>query len=107
MVSSENPPVAARNGHTLMVGNVCRISGCPKQKEESLDDQEDNAKEVIADLYSGQVEFNVIATTGKGEWLDRPELEQIEIALKSGKYDIFVFDDLSRLIRGGDAARLL
>lgn len=106
-MSSENPPLAPRNGHTLRVGNVCRISGCAKQKEESLDDQEDNAKEVIADLYSGQVEFDVIATTGKGEWLDRPELEQIELALKSREYDIFIFDDLSRLIRGGDAARLL
>jgi len=96
-----------RNGHTLIVGVVCRISGCVNQKELSLDDQEDNAKEVIADLYDGPVEFRVIATTGKGEHLDRPELEQIETAYKSGELDACVYDDLGRLIRGGEAQRLL
>jgi len=103
---SENE-LKPRNGHTLIVGVVCRISGCANQKELSLDDQEDNGKETIAELYDGPVEFRVIATIGKGENLDRPELEQIEAAYNSGEYDAFVFDDLSRLIRGGEAARLL
>ena len=51
--------------------------------------------------------FRTIKTKAKGERLDRPELEQIEAAYKSGEYDLFVYDDLSRLIRGGEAARLL
>ena len=34
-------------------------------------------------------------------------MDEIESAYKSGDYDVFVFDDLSRLIRGGEAARLL
>src|SRR5204863_6940393 len=42
-----------------------------------------------------------------GERLDRPELEQIEKAYRSREFDLFVYDDLSRLIRGGEAARLL
>ena len=67
-----------RNGHTLVVGVVARISGCPNQKELSLTDQEDHAREVIAELYDGPVEYRVIATKGKGEALDRPELVQIE-----------------------------
>lgn len=96
-----------RNGHVLIVGIACRISGCANQKELSLEDQEDNARETIAELYDGPVEFRVIATKGKGERLDRPELDKIEAAYKSGDYDVFVYDDLSRLIRGGEAARLL
>ncbi len=96
-----------RSGHVLIVGVACRISGCASQKELSLEDQEDNARETIAELYDGPVEFRVIATKGKGERLDRPELDEIEAAYKSGDYDVFVYDDLSRLIRGGEAARLL
>ena len=96
-----------RNGHVLIVGIACRISGCANQKELSLEDQEDNARETIAELYDGPVEFRVISTKGKGERLDRPELDEIEAAYKSGDYDVFVYDDLSRLIRGGEAARLL
>ena len=96
-----------RNGHTLVVGIVARISGCPNQKEASLDDQEDHAKEAVADLYDGPVEYHVIATKAKGERLDRPELAQIEGALRTRTYDLFVYDDLSRLVRGGEAARLL
>lgn len=104
-VSDRN--LSPRNGHSLLVGGPCRISGCTNQKEASLDDQEDNAKEAIAELYAGPVEFRIIATIGKGERLDRPELELIEAAYKSGEYDVFVYDDLSRLIRGGEAVRLL
>jgi hypothetical protein len=107
MFRKSDDELKPRNGHTLNVGIVCRISGCPNQKELSLDDQEDHAKETVADLYSGYVEYRVIATKAKGEWLDRPELEEIEVALRSRAYDLFVFDDLSRLIRGGEAARLL
>ena len=59
-----------RNGHSLVVGVVCRISGCANQKEQSLEDQEDHAQESIAELYDGPVEFRVIATKGKGERLD-------------------------------------
>ncbi len=96
-----------RNGHTLIVGVPCRISGCANQKEASLDDQQDNARAEIAERYQGAVDFRVIAAIGKGERLDRPELEQIEKAYSSSEYDVFVYEDLSRLIRGGDAVRLL
>ena len=96
-----------RNGHTLMIFIVCRISGCANQKELSIEDQADNAKQEVAELYDGPTEFRTIKTKAKGERLDRPELEQIEAAYKSGEYDLFVYDDLSRLIRGGEAARLL
>lgn len=96
-----------RNGQMLEVCVVCRISGCQNQKEASLEDQEDNAKEVVQDLYQGPTNYHIIATKGKGERLDRPELLEIEEAYRSGRFDLFVFDDLSRLIRGGEAAKLL
>jgi hypothetical protein len=99
--------IRPRNGHTLVVLIVCRISGCAKQKELSLDDQEDNAKELIRGMYQGNIEFVVIATTGKGEHLDRPELADVEAAMRSKIYDFAVFDDLSRLIRGEYAKTLL
>ena len=39
-----------RNGHTLVVGVVARISGCVNQKVLSLTDQVDHAREVVAEL---------------------------------------------------------
>lgn len=97
-----------RNGHTLKVGIGCRISGCANQKEQSLQDQEDHAKEVVAEYYDdGPVEYIVIATTGKGEALDRPELTEIEAILRRRELDLFVFEDLGRLVRGAEAVRLL
>ena len=99
--------LSPRNGQTLVVGIVTRISGRPKQKEVSLEDQEDNAKETIKEMFDGPVEFHVISTITPGEILDRPELEQIETHLRARTFDVFVFDDLSRLVRGGEAVRLL
>jgi hypothetical protein len=95
-----------RNGHTLVVGVVARISGGPNQKELSLDDQQDHAKEVVAELYDGPIEYRVIATKGKGERLDRPELAEIEALLRTRELDLLVAEDIGRVIRGADAARL-
>ena len=101
-----NRSLSPHNGHTLKVLIVARISGCQSQKEMSLDDQIDHAKEVIAEIYDGSVDFRVISTKGKGERLDRPELQEIEELLRSGKLDVLVMEDVGRLIRGGAAVRL-
>lgn len=92
-----------RNRHTLVVGIVARISGCAKQKEISLDDQIDHAKDVVAELYDGPVEYEVYSTKAKGERLDRPELVEIEAALRSKRLDLLVTGDLGRLVRGAEA----
>lgn len=107
MSRNSQQDLVPRNGQTLEVCVVCRISGCQNQKEASLDDQQDNAKDEVRELYAGPASFHIIATKGKGERLDRPELLEIEEAYRSGRFDLFVFDDLSRLIRGGEAAKLL
>ena len=96
-----------RNGHKLIVGIMARISGCQNQKEMSLEDQEDHAKDTIREIYDGPVDFRVIATTGKGERFDRPELAQIQAELRTSKLDFLVVEDLGRLVRGAEAIRLL
>ena len=68
-----------RNGHTFHVGIVARISGCARQKEVSLEDQIDHAKEETLLYYDeGTPEYHIVSTKGKGERLDRPELAEIE-----------------------------
>lgn len=96
-----------RNGHTHVVGSIARISGCSKQKEVSNEDQIDHGKEAVDHICEGPMDYRILAATkGKGERLDRPELEVIEKAILSKEYDIIVTEDLGRIIRGVDAARL-
>jgi site-specific DNA recombinase len=106
MYGRSNEDLMPRNGHTLVVGIVARISGCQNQKEISLDDQEDHGKKVVAELYSGPAEYRLIATKGKGERLDRPELAEIEAMIRSRELDLLIMEDIGRLVRGGEAARL-
>ena len=105
MAHQQSPP-APRNGHTPVVGVVARISGCQNQKELSLDDQVDHAKQVAAELYDGPVEYRVVATRGKGERLDRPELAEVEAMLRTRELDLLVAEDLGRVVRGVEAVRL-
>ena len=76
MLRKSDSEVTPRNGHELVSAIVARISGCAKQKELSLDDQEAHGKDVTAGYYQGKVEYRTVATKGKGEWLDRPELQR-------------------------------
>ncbi len=101
---SEHPN--PENGHTLIVGVVARISGCQNQKELSLEDQVDHAKEGVAELYDGPIEYRVIATKGKGKRLDRPELAEVEAMLRSRELDLLVMDDVGRFVRGTAAKDL-
>lgn len=98
--------IVPRNGHTLVIGIVARISGCANQKELSLDDQIDHAKEVVAEMFDGPVEYRPITAKGKGERLDRPELAEIERMLRTAELDLLIQEDVGRLVRGADAVRL-
>ena len=95
-----------RNGHTLVAFLMNRISGCANQKEDSLKDQNDNGRATVAEYYDGPVEFRALSTKGKGERLDRPELEELDAQLRSREIDLLFAEDLGRIIRGGGAARL-
>jgi DNA invertase Pin-like site-specific DNA recombinase len=96
-----------RNGHTVIGVIVARISGCAGQKEVSLDDQIDHGKEEIGALNKGPTEFRIVATKGKGEWLDRPELAEIEALIRTREVDVLFVEDLGRLVRGTEAARMV
>jgi site-specific DNA recombinase len=100
MYAHSNRPLVPRNGHTLVVGIVARISGCMNQKEMSLEDQVDHAKQVVAEMYAGPVAYRSIQTKGKGERLDRPELAQIEEMLRTRELDLLVAEDIGRIVRG-------
>ena len=106
MIRRSDRELVPRNGHMLVVCIVARISGCPSQKELSLEDQVDHGKEEVAEMYDGPVEHRVIATKGKGERLDRPELVEIEQAFRSRELDLCVMEDVGRLVRGAEAVRL-
>jgi len=106
MTHRNGSSIQPMNGRALVVGIVARISGCSNQKEVSLDDQVDHGKDVVKELYEGPGEYRIISTTGKGECLDRPELEEIERMLRTGELDLLVMEDLGRLVRGTEAARL-
>lgn len=108
MNGHQKEPARPRNGHTPVTGVVCRISGCANQKEVSLDDQVDHGKEVAEEVFPGQkIEYRTIATTGKGERLDRAELQELEALLRSRILDLLVAEDLGRIVRGAEAAWLL
>jgi hypothetical protein len=103
---SKPTALSPRNGHTLVVGIVARISGCTNQKELSLEDQVDHGEQVVVELYDGPVDYRVVATKGKGERLDRPELTEIEGMLRTGDLDLLVVEDIGRMVRGTEAVRL-
>ena len=105
-MASRKSDLVPRNGHTLVVGVVARISGCANQKELSLEDQEDHARQEIADRYSGPVDFKKISTKGKGERLDRPELTEVEDLIRGRTLDVLVCEDIGRLVRGTEAVKL-
>ena len=106
MMRRSDRELLPRNGSKLIVGIVARISGCASQKELSLVDQVDHNKEEVAELYCGPIEYRVIATKGKGERLDRPELAEIEQMIRSRELDLFLMEDVGRLVRGTAAVTL-
>ena len=49
-----------RNSRTVVVGIVARISGCKRQKEVSLEDQVDHAKEEVGRTYVGLLRHQLL-----------------------------------------------
>ena len=102
----QRKPITPRNGHTVVAGIVARISGCANQKELSLEDQADHGRAIMRDYYDGPVEYRLIATKGKGEWLDRPEVADIEALVRTAELDVLISEDIGRVVRGAAAVRL-
>jgi site-specific DNA recombinase len=96
-----NPPLVAKNGSVLCVLLICRVSspGEGRQREESNDDQEVRLRKWLDDHWDGEVNTVVIAGTGSGERVDRPEYLEATSAVESGQYDLVLAEDLSRISR--------
>ena len=97
-VNSLSPPLAPRNGRTLQVLGVCRIS-TDHQDDRSLDDQEALIRRYVAACYDAPAEFNFIKTRDSGEALDRDELREIERLVRTRTIDVLAVEDLSRIAR--------
>ena len=102
----QSDALVPRNGHTLITGIVARISGFKNRKEVSSRRSSRSWQRGVAEHYSGPAEYRVVATKGKGERLDRPELAKIEAMLRSSELDLLVMEDIGRLVRGAEAVRL-
>ena len=96
-----------RNSNIMRALIVARISGCADQRSISLTDQVDNCKKTAQDVYDGPIEFEEIHAIAKGERNDRPELQVLEDKLRTRSYDLLLFEDIGRLIRGAEASRLI
>ncbi len=102
-----NRTMSPRNGRKFVVLIVARISGCASQKDVSLDDQQEHAQQyAVESCGEGEIEYRIVATKGKGEELTRPELAEVETAIRSNDLDLLIVEDLGRLIRGAEATRL-
>ncbi len=97
-----NPPLIPRNGHTLRVLGVARISTI-NQDQQSLADQEALHRRWVLQHYDGAAEFKIVATRGSGEWLDREELTDIQRNVDSREYALVLMEDLGRYLRGFSA----
>jgi DNA invertase Pin-like site-specific DNA recombinase len=82
----------------LKVVSVSRIS-TDHQDERSLEDQLAKHESFMAGLYSGQIEWKVIKSRGSGEHLDRTELNEVEVLIESGEFDLVIAEDLGRICR--------
>jgi site-specific DNA recombinase len=101
MVTELKPPLTARNGHTLKVFLVCRVSdpGPGKQDIRSLADQEALYRHWLREHTTLPVEIAVVAGSGSGEWLERKEYLQLVEMVESDEYDVGLTEDLGRILR--------
>lgn len=97
-MSRQQEPIRPRNGITLMVLIIARISTV-HQDLRSLADQIALCERYVRDRYPGAVTFMHIQGQGSGEYLDRKELADAEAAVESCQYDLVVVEDIGRFCR--------
>jgi len=94
-----DPPLVPRNGNTLKVLGIARISGRPGQTELSLTDQEALYRSWLNEQSDVTFTLIMVAGRGSGECLDRAEAEKAQAELESGQYDLVIAEDLGRIFR--------
>lgn len=98
MTTSLTSPLQPRNGHTLKVLAVCRISTA-LQDERSLKDQEALYRRWLDEHTDVPYELTVIASQGSGECLDRKEHQEAIDLVESCRFDLVITEDLGRICR--------
>jgi DNA invertase Pin-like site-specific DNA recombinase len=96
--SSLQPPLTPRNGHTLVTLGIARIS-TEHQDQRSLLDQEALYRSWLNEHAGGPFQLEMIAGRGSGERLDREEARQARAAVKTGRFDLVIAEDLGRIFR--------
>jgi DNA invertase Pin-like site-specific DNA recombinase len=99
---SLQPPLTARNGHTLKVLGIARIS-TDHQDALSLDDQLALYRHWLAQHTDLPFELVPITGRGSGECLDREEARQARSEIETGSYDLVLAEDLGRIFRRAHA----
>ena len=98
MLRNFGVPLRARDGQTLRVLGIARISSV-HQDERSLADQEALYREWLDRNYDGPYELTMIASQGSGEYLERAELLRAYELVESGQFDLVLTEDLGRICR--------
>jgi len=98
MAANLQPPLLARNGCTLKVLGIARIS-TDHQDAKSLEDQEQLYRKWLNQNTDLPYDLQMIASRGSGEVLDRKEYLQALEYIETGTYDLVVTEDLGRISR--------
>ncbi len=98
MQSYLNPPLRPRNGQTLEVLGIARISTL-NQDERSLADQEALLRQWLFRNYGKPFHLRMIASQGNGERLDRTESVEATRLVESRRFDLVLSEDLGRIFR--------
>jgi DNA invertase Pin-like site-specific DNA recombinase len=95
---SLQPPISARNGRTVMVLGIARISTV-HQNLLSLEDQEALYRRWLDQRLRQPYNLRMIAGRGSGENLDREEARLARAEVETARYDLVIAEDLGRIFR--------
>ena len=98
MTANLQPPLLARNGHTLKVLGIARISTV-HQDAKSLEDQEQLYRKWLNENAGLPYKLTMIASMGSGEVLDRKEYLLALEYIEANNYDLALTEDLARISR--------
>lgn len=104
IMSNSHQDPGPKNGQFYNVLGVCRISTV-HQDGKSLDDQKTLYEESLTRTYGDLFRLSVIQSTGSGEDLTRPALQELRDRVEKGDIDIVITEDLGRIARRMDAFR--
>ena len=98
MAVNLQPPLLARNGRTLKVLGIARISTI-HQDVLSLEDQEQLYRKWLNQNTDLPYDLTMISGRGSGEDLERIDYLEALYAIKTRTYDLIVAEDLGRITR--------